>query len=76
MLRQLRFIEGMDVWDGFDSTPVTPLLPNFWLPDMEWYIGRGCPRTHLSVYSQLMRAMGLDEAQLIMLFPLSMSSVA
>ena len=29
MLRQLRVVEGMDVWDGFDSAPVTPLLPNF-----------------------------------------------
>ena len=70
MLRQLRVAEGMDVWDGFDSAPVTPLLPKFRMPDMERYTGRGCPRTHLRKYSQLMRGMGLDEAQLIMLFPL------
>ena len=43
---------------------------------MERYTGRGCPCTHLRIYSQLMRGMGLDEAQLIMLFPLSLSSVA
>ena len=43
---------------------------------MERYIGRGCPCTHLRIYSQLMRGMGLDEARLIMLFPLSLSSVA
>ena len=43
---------------------------------MERYTGRECPRTHLRIYSQLMRGMGLDEAQLIMLFPLSLSSVA
>ena len=24
MLRQLRVAEGMDVWDGFDSAPITP----------------------------------------------------
>ena len=43
---------------------------------MERYTSRGCPRTHLRIYSQLMRGMSLDEAQLIMLFPLSLSRVA
>ena len=76
MLRQLRVAEGMDVWDGFDSAPMTPLSSKFRMPEMEQYIGRGCPRTHLRTYSQLIRGMGLDEAQLIMLFPLSLSSVA
>ena len=70
MLRQLRVVEGMDVWDGFDNAPVTPLPPKFRMPDNERYTGRGCPRTHLRIYSQLMRGMGLDETQLIMLFPL------
>ena len=51
MLRQLRVAEGMDVWDGFDCAPVTPLPPKFWMPDMEWYTGRGCPRTHLRICS-------------------------
>ena len=51
MLRQLRVAEGMDVWDGFDSEPVTPLPPKFRMPDMERYTGRGCPRTHLRIYS-------------------------
>ena len=74
--RQLRVAKGMDVCDGFNSAPVTPLLPKFWMPDMEQYTCRGCPRTHLRIYSQLMRGMGLDEAQLIMLFHLSLSSVA
>ena len=76
MLRQSRVAKGMDVWDGFDSAPVTPLPPKFRMPDMERYKGKGCPRTHLRIYSQLMRGMGLDEAQLIMLFPLSLSGVA
>ena len=76
MLRQLRVAVGMDVWDGFDNALVTPLPPKFRMPDMERYIGKGCPRTHLRIYSQLIRGMGLDEAQLIMLFPLSLSSVA
>ena len=76
MLRQLRVTEGMDVWDGFDSTPMTLLLPKFRMFDMEQYTGRGCPHTHMRIYSQLIRGMGLDEGQLIMLFPLSLSSVA
>ena len=76
MLRLLRVAKGMDVWDGFDSAPVTPLPPKFWMLDMELYTGRGCPRHHLRTYSQLMRGMGLDEAQLIMLFPLSLSIMA
>ena len=76
MLRHLRVAEGMDVWDGFDSASVTPLSPKFRMPDMERYTSRGCPRTHLRIYSQLMRGMGLNEARLIMLFPLSLSSVA
>ena len=71
MLRQLRVAECMDVWDGFDNAPMTPLPHKFRMLDMERYTGRGCPRTHLRIYSQLMRGMGLDEAQLIMLFPLS-----
>ena len=75
-LRQLRVAEAMDVWDGFDSAPVTPLPPKFRMPDMERYTGRGCPCTHLRIYSQLTRGIGLDEAQLIMLSPLSLSSVA
>ena len=65
-----------DVWDGFDNAHVTPLSPKFWMPNIERYTGRGCPHTHLRIYSQLMRGMGLDEAWLIMLFALSLSSVA
>ena len=76
MLRQLRVAEGMDAWDGLDNAPVTLLSLKFRMPDMERYTCRGCPRTHLRIYSQLMRGMGLDETQLIMLFPLSLSSVA
>ena len=63
------------MWYGFDNALVTPLSPNFWMHDMERYTGRGCPHTHLRIYSQLMRGMGLDEAHLILLFLLSLSSV-
>ena len=63
MLKQLRVVEGMEVWDEFDSTPVTLLPPKFRMSDIERYIGKGCPHTHLRIYSQFMRGMGLDEAQ-------------
>ena len=43
---------------------------------MERYSGVGCPRIHLKVYSTLMRAHGLDESQVIMLFPMSLSGIA
>ena len=61
MLRLLRVTKVMDVWDGFDSTPVTLWPPKFWIPDMKRHRSRGCPRTHLRIYSQLMRGMSLDE---------------
>ncbi|KAL6316705.1 hypothetical protein AAG906_019636 [Vitis piasezkii] len=39
------------------------------------YTGVGCPRIHLRLYSTVMRALGLDEAQLLTLFPLSLSGM-
>ncbi|RVX12633.1 hypothetical protein CK203_011531 [Vitis vinifera] len=36
----------------------------------------GCPRLHLRLYSTVMRAHGLDEPQMITLFPLSLSGAA
>ncbi|RVW75924.1 hypothetical protein CK203_051824 [Vitis vinifera] len=36
----------------------------------------GCPRLHLRLYSTVMRAHGLDESQMITLFPLSLSGAA
>ena len=33
----------------------------------------GCPRIHLRLYSNVMRAHELDKAQMIMLFPMSLS---
>ena len=48
----------------------------FRMPDIERYTGIGCPRIHLQLYSTVMRGHRLDEAQMIMLFPLSLSGVA
>ncbi|RVX00443.1 hypothetical protein CK203_024662 [Vitis vinifera] len=54
-----------------------PSLPaKFKMPDIERYTGIGCPRLHLRLYSTMIRAHGLDESQMITLFPLSLSGAA
>ena len=45
----------------------------FRMPDIERYTGIGYRRIHLQLYSAVMRGHRLDEAQMIMLFPLSLS---
>ena len=44
--------------------------------EIEKYTSIGCPKIHLRLYSSVMRAHGLDEAHLIMLFPMSLSGAA
>ncbi|RVW73078.1 hypothetical protein CK203_058724 [Vitis vinifera] len=63
-------------WEGFDGVPVASLPAKFRMPDIERYTGIGCPRLHLRLYSTVMRAHGLDEPQMITLFPLSLSGAA
>ena len=46
------------------------------MPDIERYTGIGCPHIHLQLYSTIMHKHRLDEAQMIMLFPLSLSGSA
>ena len=75
-MRQLRTSEGLEDWDDFDGTLTAGLPAKFRMPEMERYSGVGCPRIHLKVYSTLMRAHGLDESQMIMLFPMSLSGIA
>ncbi|RVW70808.1 hypothetical protein CK203_061949 [Vitis vinifera] len=55
---------------------VAALPVEFRMPDIERYTGIGCPRIHLQLYSTVMRGHRLDEAQMIMLFPLSLSGAA
>ena len=43
------------------------------MPKLERYTGIGCPKIHLRLYSSVMRPHGLDEAHLIMFFPMSLS---
>ena len=43
------------------------------MPDIERYTGIGCPRIHLQLYNAVMCGHRLDKAQMIILFPLSLS---
>ena len=69
-------LDGSIVWDDFKGMPVTSLTAKFRMPDIERYTSIGCSRIHLRLYSTLMRAHGLDESQMITLFPLSLSGAA
>ncbi|XP_034674267.1 uncharacterized protein LOC117905460 [Vitis riparia] len=75
-MRSLHVSDGMMRWDGYDDLPVVALPVEFRMPDIERYTGIGCPRIHLQLYSTVMRGHRLDEAQMIMLFPLSLSGAA
>ncbi|RVW28282.1 hypothetical protein CK203_099932 [Vitis vinifera] len=72
-IRRMRDLDEMISWDDLDDVPVATLPVGFRMPDIERYTGVGCPRIHLRLYSTVMRALGLDEAQLLTLFPLSLS---
>ena len=72
-IRSLHVSDGVIGWDGYDGLPVAALPVEFRMPDIERYTGIGCPRIHLHLYSAVMREHRLDEAQMIMFFPLSLS---
>ena len=55
---------------------MTSFLAKFRMPEIERYKSIGCPHIHLRLYSTIMRAHGLDEAQMVMFFPMSLSGVA
>ena len=44
--------------------PVATLPTSFRMPKIERYTGVRCPRIHLKLYNIVMRALGLNEAQL------------
>ena len=75
-MRQLRVSDGFAVWDDLEGMPVASLPAKFRMPDIERYTGIGCPCIHIRLYSTVMRAHGLDEPQMITLFPLSLSGAA
>ncbi|KAL6350389.1 hypothetical protein AAG906_004340 [Vitis piasezkii] len=72
-MRQMRISDGATSWDDFDGAPVASLSTQFRMSEIERYTGIGCPKFHLRLYNIVMRAHGLDVAQLIMLFPMSLS---
>ena len=52
------------------------LPAKFRMPKIERYTSIGCPCIHLRLYNTVMRAHGLDEAQMVMIFPMSLSSAS
>ena len=76
MIISLHVSDGIIGWDGYDDLQVAALPDEFRMPDIERYTGIGCPCIHLQLYSIVMRGHRLDEAQMIMLFPLSLSGAA
>ena len=75
-MRQLRLSDSSVAWDDLEGMLVASLSVKFRMPDIERCTGIGCPRIHLRLYSTVMRVHGLDESQMITLFPLSLSGAA
>ncbi|KAL6344315.1 hypothetical protein AAG906_037889 [Vitis piasezkii] len=75
-MRQMRISDGAISWDDFDGAPMANLSAQFKMLEIERYRGIDCPKIHLRLYNTVMRAHGLDEAQLIMFFPMSLSGAA
>ena len=69
----MRTSDRVVTWEDFDGALVASLPAKFRMPEIERYMGIGYPRIHLRLYSTIMRAHGLNEAQMIMLFPISLS---
>ena len=75
-IRSLHVPDGVMGWDGYDDLLVAALPVEFRMSDIEKYTGIGCPRIHLQLYSAVMHRHRLDEARMLMLFPLSLSGAA
>ena len=69
----MRASNGAITWEDFDEVLVASLPSKFRMPEIQRYMGIGCHRIHLRLYSTVMRAHELDEVQLVMLFPMSLS---
>ena len=75
-MRKMRVSDRSVVWDDFEGMTVASFPAKFRMSNVERYTGIGCPRIHLKLYSIVIRAHGLDESQMITLFPLSLSGAA
>ncbi|KAL6315050.1 hypothetical protein AAG906_030897 [Vitis piasezkii] len=72
-MRQMRTLDGAITWEDFDGAPMTNLPTRFRMPEIKRYTNIGFSCIHLRLYSTVMRAHGLDEAQMIILFPMSLN---
>ena len=75
-IRSLHVYDGVIGWNRYDDLPVEALPVEFRMPDNERYTGIRCPLIHLKLYIAVMHVHRLDEAQMIMIFPLSLSGAA
>ena len=57
----MKILDKAITWEDFDGALVASLLAKFRMPEIERYMGIGCPHIHLRLYSTIMRAHGLDE---------------
>ena len=69
----MRDHDEMISWDDTNDMLVATLPTGFKMHEIERYMSFECPRIHLILYSKIMRVLGLDETQLLTLFPLSLS---
>ena len=69
-MRQIRLQDEGLTWDDI---PVASLPAKFRMLDIEFYNGIGYPKIHLRLYNTFMRAHGINDAQLMTLFPMSLS---
>ncbi|KAL6343642.1 hypothetical protein AAG906_025007 [Vitis piasezkii] len=59
-IKQMRDPDEIISWDDPDDVPVATLPIGFRMLDIERYMGVGCPRIHLKLYSIVMRALELE----------------
>ena len=72
-MRHIRLQDRDLTWNDKDGIPVASLPAKFCMPNIEHYSGIGCPKIHLRLYSTIMRAHRIDDAQLVAFFPMSLS---
>ena len=72
----MRALDEAITREDFDGAPVVSLSAKFRMLEIERYTGIGCPRIHLRLYNTVRRAHGLDEASMVLFFPMSLSGAA
>ena len=75
-MRQLRVSNSSTIWDDLENMLVASLPTKFKMPNIERYTSIDCPRIDLRIDNTMIKAHGLDESQMITLFPPSLSGAA